>query len=233
MSPTREDVLMKSSSDDLRQQLVDSRDDKGYRHAYADESLNISIATQIKVLREQRNLRQTDLAELAGMKQSMISRYENVNYSSWSINTLRKLAEAFDVTLDVRFRSFKDLVTLTQGFSRETLEVSSFSNDPYFSEAYQPQQVSTFIAKPESAENLVNNILFVPHTGQHILICGMPSAPTPNIIYGTEIAGFEGVTNAQKEEIDIPSIRNFNPSAYRELYPGTLRRDWGQRVSAD
>src|SRR5271169_2144121 len=140
MIPTQEDVPTKLSPDDVRQQFIDNRDDKSYRHAYADESLNISIATQIKVLREQRVLRQKDLANLAAMKQSMISRYENVNYSSWSINTLKKLAEAFDVVLDVRFRSFRDLVILTQGFSRESLQVPSFSDDPYFSQGYTSPQ---------------------------------------------------------------------------------------------
>lgn len=132
MIRTQEDARTKSSHDDVRQQFIDNRDDKSYRHAYSDESLNLSIATQIKVLREQRQLRQKDLALLAGMKQSMISRYEDVNYSSWSINTLKKLAEAFDVVLDVRFRSFNDLVTITEGFSRETLQVPSFCDDPYF-----------------------------------------------------------------------------------------------------
>jgi len=138
------------SLDDVRKQFIDNRDDKSYRHAYADESLNISIATQIKVLREQRTLRQKDLAALAAMKQSMISRYENVNYSSWSINTLKKLAEAFDVVLDVRFKSFGDLVTLTQGFSRESLQVPSFDKDPYFFQGYTPSQVfRTYVCLPQ------------------------------------------------------------------------------------
>src|SRR5271155_3062172 len=106
--------------------------DKEYRHAYADESLNTFIATQIKVLREQRGLTQKELATAAEMKQSMISRYENANYSSWSVNTLKKLAEAFDVCLDVKFRSFGELVTAVDGFSRESLQVPKFANDPFF-----------------------------------------------------------------------------------------------------
>src|SRR5208282_3355887 len=150
MTPTQEDVSMKSSSDDVRKQFIDHRDDKAYRLAYADESLNISIATQIKVLREQRVLKQGELAALAAMKQSMISRYENVNYSSWSINTLKKLAEAFDVVLDVRFRSFRDLVILTQEFNRESLQVPSFNDDQYFSPGYTVPQV--FSAYPYSPQ---------------------------------------------------------------------------------
>ena len=166
MIQTEEDATTKLSPDDVRQQFIDNRDDKSYRHAYADESLNLSIATQIKVLREQREMRQKDLAELAGMKQSMISRYENVNYSSWSINTLKKLAEAFDVMLDVRFRSFRDLVTLTQGFSRQSLEVPPFSKDPYFSENYAPRQVYVSYAQSPQAVSTFN-VRFVHVAQQH------------------------------------------------------------------
>ena len=39
---------------ELVEKLRDEFRDKEYRHAYADECLNTMIATQIKVLREQR-----------------------------------------------------------------------------------------------------------------------------------------------------------------------------------
>lgn len=125
---------MSKSYSSLREDLIRTSNDKEYRHAYAEESLNLSVATQIKVLREQRELTQEALARAAEMKQSMISRYENVNYSSWSINTLRKLAEAFDVFLDVRYRSFRELVETTERFSREALQVPAFMDDPFFKE---------------------------------------------------------------------------------------------------
>lgn len=125
---------MLKSSDSLRQEFIANKDDKSYRHAYADESLNIWIATQIKVLREQRGWRQEDLAKKSEMTQPMISRYENVNYNSWSLNTLKKFAQAYDLWLDVRFRPFGDLVTTTEDFSRESLQAPSFNDDPFFKE---------------------------------------------------------------------------------------------------
>jgi transcriptional regulator with XRE-family HTH domain len=134
MMEKTDDVTTLKSASSLRSELIKSRADKDYRHGYADESTTLSVATQLKVLREQRDWTQAQLAAEAGMKQSMISRYENVNYSSWSINTLRKLAEAFDVWLDVRFRSFGELVTATEEFSRESLQVPKFDDDPFFKE---------------------------------------------------------------------------------------------------
>jgi len=141
----------------LREDLIRTANDKDYRHAYAEESLNLTIATQIKVLREQREFTQERLAKEAGMKQSMISRYENINYSSWSINTLRKLAEAFDVFLDVRFRSFRDLVESTNRFGREALQVPAFTEDPFFQEEQslgmqaQAQLIPIFSVFPQHA----------------------------------------------------------------------------------
>lgn len=119
---------------DLAKKLIQAFKNKDYRHGYADEFLNSSIATQIKVLREQRGWSQKELAKRANMKQPRISVMENVNYSSWSINILRKLAEAFDITLKVSFESFgKRLIDIEQ-FSRDALERSSFDNDPDFVE---------------------------------------------------------------------------------------------------
>jgi transcriptional regulator with XRE-family HTH domain len=114
--------------------------DKDYRHGYVDEFLNSRIATQIKVLREQREWSQSKLAEEAGMKQPRISVLENVNYSSWSINILRKLAEAFDLTLSVSFENFGSRMHDIKEFSRENLERCSFNDDPYFRDEAESEQ---------------------------------------------------------------------------------------------
>src|SRR5579872_1956694 len=123
---------MSKCYDNLREDLILNRDEKEYRQAYGEESTDISVGTQIKVLREQRGWRQEDLANEAGIQQPMVSRYENVNYSNWTLSTLKKLARAFDVWLDIRFRSFGDMVTETNRFSREALQVPSFSEDSFF-----------------------------------------------------------------------------------------------------
>jgi transcriptional regulator with XRE-family HTH domain len=117
---------------ELRGNLREEFQDKEYRDAYADESLSTYIATQIKVLREQRQLTQKELAERAGMAQPRIAVLEDVNYSSWSISTLRRLAEAFDVRLSVKFETFSSLVQEIERLGRDTLERDSFANDTWF-----------------------------------------------------------------------------------------------------
>ncbi len=121
--------------------------DKDYRHGYVDEFLNAYIATQIKVLREQRDWSQQHLAEQAGMKQERISVMENVNYSSFSLNTLRRIAEAFDLTLNVSFEDFGKRLVDIDRFSRESLERFSFEDDPVFQQEPVSQLLSSFAAK--------------------------------------------------------------------------------------
>lgn len=118
--------------------------DKEYRHAYCDEFLDIWIATQIKVLREQRGWTQKDLAEHASMLQPRISALENVNYSSWSVSTLRKLADAFDLTLKISFESFGDKINDFNLFSREYLERPSYGDDPVFMDEAITSEESPF-----------------------------------------------------------------------------------------
>ena len=120
---------------ELIKRLKEEFKDKETRHVYCDEFLNASIATQIKVLREQRNWTQSQLAERTGMKQSRIVVLEDVNYSSWNINVLRRLAEAYDLTLTIKFESFGEKLAAIESFSKEALEKPSFDDDPIFQDA--------------------------------------------------------------------------------------------------
>ncbi len=187
---------MSKSIKSLRQEFIDNKDDKSYRHAYADESINITIATQIKVLREQRDWYQKDLADHANMKQSMISRYEDVNYSSWSLNTLKRLAEAFDVILDVRFRSFKDLVIDTCNFSRESLQSPEFTKDTFFKETRE-ESVSDSAGAGVGAETASNLDYFMTGTSpakeESTTSIAMNANPVPQEILGTGV----GMTTSQ------------------------------------
>lgn len=106
--------------------------DKEYRHAYADECLNTMIATQIKVLREQRGMTQKQLADATGMGQPRIPLLEDATYENWTVNTLKRFAKAFDVALSVKFETFSRLISDFENLSRESLERPAFANDAQF-----------------------------------------------------------------------------------------------------
>jgi len=127
---------MNESRDPLMAELQDTE----YRYAYAEDFLNTFIATQITVLREQRDMRQETLAALIGTKQPGISRLENVNYSGWKVETLKKLARAFGVYLKISFEPFGVLLNDDKEFSRTNLQRIDFKDDPLF-------QPSTIYAK--------------------------------------------------------------------------------------
>jgi len=113
----------------LSNKLLAKLENKEYRQAFAESFLNSLIATQLRTLRSDRGLSQEQLALMAGMKQSRISALENVNYSSWSISTLQRLAAALDVALSVKFESFGQLVKTVEAFSTDALRVPPFEEE--------------------------------------------------------------------------------------------------------
>ena len=116
----------------IRDRLLKAFHSFKYRHGYVDEFTDGYIATQIKVLREQRGLNQTELGKLAGMKQSQISELENVNNRSWKVRTLKKLGKAFDLVLVVRFEEFGRVLPDIGKLDRQHLERAAFKDDPVF-----------------------------------------------------------------------------------------------------
>ncbi len=116
----------------LREEFKASQE---YREAYAEDFLNTWVATQCKVLREQRGMTQEQLAEKIGTKQAGVSRLENVNYSAWKTGTLRKIARALGVRLKVTFETYGTLLDEADYFSREYLRRPDFEHDPAFSAA--------------------------------------------------------------------------------------------------
>ena len=125
--------------------------DKETRHYYIDEFLNEYLATQIKVLREQRGWSQEELAERANLSISHVDALEDVNHWSWDIEVLRTLAEAFDVPLKVSFATFGDMLKEIEVFGRRSLERVPFEEDTVFME----QEKEPFTPMPISVENLV------------------------------------------------------------------------------
>lgn len=114
-----------------RQEKVKKLKNKEYRDAYVGEYLHTNIAYQVRALRKQRGWDQKKLADNAGMLQPRISTIENPSNSKLNLDTLLRLANAFDVALSVRFTAFSDLLRWSEGFSPDNFEVNSFDQDCY------------------------------------------------------------------------------------------------------
>ena len=97
-------------------------DRKAYRDGYLQTKVRGWIAYQIQALREKTGLNQTDFAKKIGKTQSVVSRLEDTDYGSVSMQTLLDIACALDVALVVKFASYPDFLFQTRDASVTALQ---------------------------------------------------------------------------------------------------------------
>ena len=110
-----------------RQQIVSSLSNKESRDAFVDAEISTTVPFQIREMRKARDWTQEELANRIGSDQPMISKFEDPDYATFAITSLKRLASAFDVALAVRFVPFSELVDDT--VSSKTLAVPSYGDD--------------------------------------------------------------------------------------------------------
>jgi transcriptional regulator with XRE-family HTH domain len=113
---------------DKRESLIQALRDKEYRDLFVAELIDTGVPFQIRAMRESRGWTQAQLAEAAEMAQPRIAVLEDPNYGRL-VNTLKRIASAFDVALIVRFVPYSMLVDLELQLSPDTLNPPSFADD--------------------------------------------------------------------------------------------------------
>jgi len=76
---------------------------------YEEEILHAAIARKIYVLRTKSGLSQRELAKKVGTSASTICRLEDAGYDGHSLFMLKRIAEALDKRVEIRFVSTKHL----------------------------------------------------------------------------------------------------------------------------
>jgi transcriptional regulator with XRE-family HTH domain len=128
--------------------------DKETRYGYIDGFLDSFLSMQIKVLREQRGWTQTELGDKTDMKQTRISLLESMNYSSWSLDVLRRFAKAFDLRLVVKFEDFGSYVReYFEDFDTENLKRRPFDEDVIFGK--RSEEVERFLAQNDGQSETI------------------------------------------------------------------------------
>ncbi len=89
----------RSFDDWLKRKLRNPR----FKRAYARYELSAKLAAQISLLRRKRGMTQAQLARRIKSSQEVISRLESAARASVTIQTLERLARAFDKRIDIRF----------------------------------------------------------------------------------------------------------------------------------
>ena len=119
----------KGAHGNTKRQKIARLKNKQYRDAFVASQISVGLPFQIRALREQRGWKQSHLAEKAGMLQPRISAMESPGGVKFNLETLRRLASAFDVGLAVRFVPFSDLVGWSERFSPDDFKIPSFSEE--------------------------------------------------------------------------------------------------------
>lgn len=114
-----------------------------------------NIALQVRGLREQRGLNQTEYAQLLGKPQSVLSRLENTAYGKVSVQTLLDIAHALDVALVVRFCGYDEFFRMMGDVSPNALRVQSFEEG----------ESSSSVGAENISEGLANQISGDPRRG--------------------------------------------------------------------
>jgi transcriptional regulator with XRE-family HTH domain len=132
--------------------------DQAYRSAFVASQINIGIPFQIRALLKSRpDWTQATLADRSGMLQPRISALMTPGRVRPNIETLRRIAEAFDVGLIVRFAPFSELVKWSDEFDPENFRVPSFSGDSGFVERIPQGTAALFPREQRSLEDRQRN----------------------------------------------------------------------------
>lgn len=103
------------------------------RAAYIKAKLGVLVPSQIRALRLSSEMpRQSDLARSAGLHQSRISMFETPGAANMTIETLSRLAAAFEVGLIVKFAPMSEMLRWENEFSQDSFNVPKLSADDRF-----------------------------------------------------------------------------------------------------
>jgi ribosome-binding protein aMBF1 (putative translation factor) len=78
-------------------------DDEELRAAVDEETVHSHVASLLYEARTRAGLTQSDLAELVGTRQSVISRLESADYGGHSLSMLVRIAAALEKRIEIRF----------------------------------------------------------------------------------------------------------------------------------
>jgi transcriptional regulator with XRE-family HTH domain len=112
-----------------KQKLLAKLRIKSYRDAYVAEHVKTSVPIQLRILRDQHDLTQAELARRARTTQTVISRIEDPDYGNLSLNSLLKIAAGLDVALLVKFVPFSRLLEEFKDVSPEAVAAESFDKE--------------------------------------------------------------------------------------------------------
>ena len=136
--------------------------DPEYRKAFVASQINIGIPFQIRALLKSREWTQEELARRTGMLQPRISALLTPGRVRPNIETLRRIAEAFDCGLEVRFIPFGKLVYQSETFDPEHFSIPTFDEEIRQAEEWEDVAIAAMSTADESSFVTVEKVTNVP-----------------------------------------------------------------------
>lgn len=132
----------------IHSSLIAELRDKAYRDAYVASQINIGLPFQARALRHARKWTQEELAERAGMSQPRIAEIERPNKRRFNLETLLRIASAFDVGLQVRFVPLTDIIRDDEAFNPDAFDAKPFAKE--LEEAEARERIANEAMKAEA-----------------------------------------------------------------------------------
>jgi transcriptional regulator with XRE-family HTH domain len=102
------------------------------RASYIRGKISVLIPAQLRAIRLKHPLKQLELAEAAGMKQSRISAMERPGAANFNVETLIRTAAALRVGLEIRFVPFSKMLDSENDFNQDEFDVVRLERDRRF-----------------------------------------------------------------------------------------------------
>lgn len=98
---------------------------KDYRDGYLDLKVRAGIAYQMRAIRKELGFSQIEMAKKLGMKQSVVSRLEDIDRGNINVSTLLNIAKQLDVAVVVKFVDYAEFLKTTRDMSESALRTKN------------------------------------------------------------------------------------------------------------
>jgi transcriptional regulator with XRE-family HTH domain len=108
--------------------------DRGFRADYIRAKLEVLIPSQLRALRLREHKTQSEVAQLADMKQARISAMESPGRVNFNLETLVRMAATHNTGLMVKFVPFSEMLAWENSYSQDSFDATRLSTDIRFLE---------------------------------------------------------------------------------------------------
>jgi transcriptional regulator with XRE-family HTH domain len=222
----------------ISSQLASKLSDSEYRRSFVASQINVGIPFQIRALMKERGWTQAQLAERAEMLQPRISGLMTPGKTRPNIDTLRRLAEAFDCALMVRFLPFSELAEWSENFDPETFRVPDFRAE--MASAQHGRAVvsglQSYLTGKALSHSLATDLRAPTDLWQHFSIKYHPSGLTPQTMARASTAAGATKPESMAELTPAPvevEIIGQNPTAVGGVDPSSVSPIIGRVIPID